>query len=163
MPSRSISSIVRLRIQNYLTPRVLAVWGVLTFLIVAYAYIVVMPGYAREGLLGREMVFPLPLALLGLVVGGLVFAAWCRQPLYAVGSMVFLGLAVVPFPQACLGVGCTGVERLHVFFDWSMFGPAVSASFDTGRCAYICPYQVSLLPLVVGYLLVGEMLSPATQ
>ncbi|WP_267644156.1 hypothetical protein [Haloarchaeobius amylolyticus] len=163
MPSRDISATFRSRIQGYLRLRVLAVWSTLTLLIVAYAYISVMPSVARKGILGRELIFPLPLALLGLVVGGLVFASWYRQPLYAVGSMVFLGLAVVPFPQACLGVGCSGVERLHVFFDWSMFGPAVSASFDTGRCAYICPYRVSLLPLGVGYVLIGKMLSPTNQ
>lgn len=162
MASRTISETVRSRIQDYFTLRVLAIWSALTLLVVAYAYISVMPGY-REGVLGRETIFPVPLALFALAVGGIVLARVFHQPLYALGSVVFVGLAVLPFPQACVGVGCLGVSRLHVFLDWSMFGPAVSASFGRGRCAYLCPYRVSLIPLSVGYLLIGELVSSSVE
>lgn len=35
--------------------------------------------------------------------------------------------------------------------------------FDTERCAYICPHTVELIPLIIGYLLVGEAMATTTS
>ncbi|WP_435361545.1 hypothetical protein [Haloarchaeobius sp. DFWS5] len=159
MSSARFLATVRSRLQHYLTPAVVVAWIALTVLVIAYAYIAVMPGFDREGVFKRGILFPLTLGVLGLLAGCLVLAVRFQQPRYAVGSMLLVGLAVLPLPMVCVAPGCSGVERLRVFFDWSLLGPAVSASFDAGRCAYICPYRVPVLPLGAGYALIGATIA----
>ena len=83
------------------------------------------------------------------------------RPVYVLTGVVFVGLGALPLPLVpCIAPGCEGVRGLHVFFDWSpFFGPSVSASFDAGRCAYICPHRVQLLPLTIGYLSLAETIT----
>lgn len=160
MARQSVSETPRERVQRYRSRRVLAAWTLLTVAIATYVYtsvtwFTVLPAHIGP-VLGITLT-PLSLgALLGLLGwGGL--AAWSRRPLYASGIAVFAGIAALSIDFGCAAVGCVGTERLHVFLDWTLLGPAISAAYDAGQCAYICPHSVELLPLLVGYVLLAEL------
>lgn len=98
---------------------------------------------------------------MAVAIGGVALAIWASRPLYALDGAVFIGVAALSVYLGCPGVACSGDKQLHVFLDWTLLGPAISASYDAGRCAYICPHTVELVPLAIGYLLVGETIVEA--
>lgn len=99
--------------------------------------------------------------VVAIVLGGIALSLWSRRPVYAVGGAVLIGFAALPITASlgCPAVACTGVKQLHVFFEWTLLGPSISTSFDAGRCAYICPHRVELIPLTIGYLSIGEAIN----
>ncbi|WP_338730112.1 hypothetical protein [Haladaptatus sp. DJG-WS-42] len=152
-------------LRRYWTSRGLAVWLAVTFLVVGYVYQSVLDVIsARILLFGFLRVTPLLLGVVLTLVGGVVFAVWSDRPRYAVGGVALVGLAALPVTQqlGCPGVGCSGVEHFQIFLDWTLLGPAVSAGFGAGRCVYICPHTVHLLPLILGYLLIAEAVTNTT-
>ena len=136
--------------------RVWAVWVALTIGIAGYVYSVVMQIRPTGSLLGFVPLTPVIYGGAGIVIGGVSLALWSRRPLYALSGAVFLGIAALSVTGLCLPFACPGTKQFHLFLEWTVLGPAVSASFDAGRCAYICPHTVELIPLVIGYLLVGK-------
>jgi hypothetical protein len=129
----------------------------LTVGIAGYVYSVVMQLLPVGPLLfGFLLLTPLVYGGTGIVIGGVSLALWSRCPLYALSGAVFTGVAVLSVAFGCPAVACPGSKQFHLFFEWTVLGPAVSASFDAGRCAYICPHTVELIPLIIGYLLVGK-------
>lgn len=156
----------RSRFRRYRSRDILIVWLLLTVVIAGYVYTSVMYFDAltpRIGPMFGITVTPLSLGLFGMIAGGTALAAWSRRPWHALGAAIFVGVAALSVNFGCPAVGCEGVEQFRAFFQWTILGPSVSASTDAGRCAYICPHSVELVPLVIGYLLVGEALSSVDQ
>ena len=160
MSSTDTASQVRERVRRYLSLRVLVLWCALTAFIPAFVYVSVVPWYGRHGVFGTETVFPFLAGLIVFTTGAIVLTAWSDRKGSALASMSLIGLAALPLPiLACIAPGCSGVKELHVFYDWSVFGPAISASFDADRCAYICPHRVQLVPLFAGYILLADVVT----
>lgn len=155
-----IADVIREHTRRYRSRRVLAIWAVLTGLVAGYVYGVVghgLPfGHLRFGFLHLT---PFVYGVVAVSLGGLILAVWARHPLYALCGVLSVGIAALSVSLGCPAVGCTGVEQFHVFFEWTLLGPTISASNDAGRCAYICPHTVELVPLTIGYLLIGESLT----
>lgn len=78
--------------------------------------------------------------------------------MFAFASVCLIGIAVLSVDLGCAGVPCDGVERVRVFFEWTFLGPTISVSEASDRCAYICPHTDELLPLLLGYLRLGDTL-----
>ncbi|MFB6235537.1 MAG: hypothetical protein ABEH81_06705 [Halopenitus sp.] len=147
---------IETKLQRYWTRRVLLVWLVLTILIVGYVYVQVKNVLPVVMLFGG---FPLNEFVLGAVavaIGGVALAIWASRPLYALGGAFFIGVAALSVYLGCPGVACSGDKQLHVFFEWTLLGPTISANYDAGSCVCNCPHTVELAPLLLGYLLVGE-------
>lgn len=157
MHSQRILAGGRGRLRRYRSRRVLTVWAALTAGVTGYVSLAVLYwGPLTPPLLGFLVVTPLVYGLAGVLVGGIALAASSRRPGLAFGASVLVGIAALSVTFGCPAVACEGVRRLRVFAEWTLLGPAVSASTDPGSCAHVCPHTVELLPLVAGYLLVGE-------
>jgi hypothetical protein len=161
MSSTDTASQVRERVRRYLSLRVLVLWSALTLLVVVFAYVAVAPGLNQVGATGLALVCLFFIGLFRLSAGDRVQAVLSGKWEHALLGVVFFGLAALPVPfTACLGAGCSGVEALHVFYDWSpLFGPSVAASFAADPCAYRCPHRVQLVPLAAGYVLLAEIVT----
>ncbi|WP_256297513.1 hypothetical protein [Haloarchaeobius salinus] len=161
MSSTDTVSRIRERARRYLSFRVLVLWGALTVLVVGSASVAVHPAFSHVGAAGFALLFLFLVGVLRLVVGARVQAVLSEQWRSALLGAVCFGVAALPIPlTACLGAGCSGVEELHVFYDWSpFFGPSVAASFAADPCAYYCPHRVQLVPLLAGYLLLAETIT----
>ncbi|MFC4407593.1 hypothetical protein [Haloarchaeobius iranensis] len=161
MSSIGVPSRVRSRARRYLSFRVLVLWGALTVLVVGSATAAVHPAFSHVGAAGFALVFLFLVGILGLAVGDRMQAVLSEKWRSALLGAVSFGVAALPIPlTTCLGAGCSGVEALHVFYDWSpVFGPAVAASFAAEPCAHNCPHRVQLLPLLAGYLFLAETIT----
>ena len=140
-------SALETRIRRLVSLRVLAVLVVVTLLSGGYIYGEVVPG------VGPTIPFIYEVAIISL--GGIALALWSRQPVIALVGAAFFGIAVLQKPS-CILQGCTGEQHLHVFFDWTVLGPSVKASYAAESCKDICPHTIELIPLVIGYLLIGD-------
>jgi hypothetical protein len=129
---------------------VLAVLVVVTILSGGYVYGEVVPG------VGPTLPFIYDVAIISL--GGIMLALWSRQPVTALVGVAFFGIAVVKWP-GCVPLGCSGVKQLHVFFDWTVLGPSMKASYAAESCNDICTHTVEIIPLVIGYLLIGDSIA----
>ncbi|MFB6234806.1 MAG: hypothetical protein ABEH81_00140 [Halopenitus sp.] len=162
MALRDVLSTDEAGFRRYQSRRVLTGWLVLSLVIVGYVY-----GAVTNLLLpGTPMLwgFPFNAFVLGAVAiggGGAALAFWSGRPLYAIGGAFFVGVSALSVDLGCPGVACLGEKQLHVFFEWTLLGPTISANFDAGDCVYSCPHTVELVPLLLGYLLVGETIIQA--
>lgn len=161
MSSTDAVDTLRRRIRRYLSLRVLVLWSALTVLVVVFAYVAVAPEFNHVGATGLALLCLFLIGLFRLGVGDSVETVLSEKREYALLGVVFFGLAALPIPlTACLGAGCSGVEELHVFYDWSpLFGPSVAASVAADPCAHNCPHRVQLVPLLMGYLFLAETIT----
>lgn len=162
MTLQSFKAIVSDRLRRYWSRKVLTAWLLLTVLLSVYVYASVMfsefPGHGAGPVFGLT-VTPLSLGVLGVLFGWVALTAWFRRPFYVLGIAFFIGIASLSVNLGCAAVGCIGPARFHVFADWTLLGPAISAAHGTGRCIYICPHSVELIPLLLGYLLLAELIT----
>ena len=143
-------SALETRLRRLVSLRVLAVLIVVTILSGRYVYGEVVSG------VGPTIPFIYEVAIISL--GGIVLALWSGQPVTALVGTAFFGIAVVKWP-GCVPLGCSGVKQLHVFFDWTVLGPSMKASYAVESCKHVCTHTVEVIPLVIGYLLIGDSIA----
>ncbi|MFD1646136.1 hypothetical protein [Haloarchaeobius litoreus] len=157
MTSTPIPSQIRERVRRYLSLRVLVLWSALTVLVVVFAYVAVAPRFNHVGAMGLALLCLFLIGLFRLNVGERVETMLSEKWEVSLLGVVFFGVAALPIPlRACFGASCSGTRELHVFYDWSLFGPAIAVSFAADLCAHLCPHRVQLLPLTIGYLFLAE-------
>lgn len=148
-------------VDRYRSRRVLWTWLGLAVVLGLYVYLsVASPNLLslRAGPVLGWTITPVSVGSLGVVVGGGVLAYRSGRLLASFGASVLIGIAALSVALGCPGEMCEGVERLRVFFQWTALGPTISASTAPGECAYSCPHTVELLPLFLGYILLGDAL-----
>jgi len=93
-----------------------------------------------------------------LLAGGLL-ALWTRRPVPAVLALAgaaLVAVAVVDGSSGCLLRPCPDVApQFHVFFEWTGIGPTVTTAYGSAGCLQNCPHHVYLVPLALGYALLG--------
>lgn len=138
----------------------------LTVVLVAYVYVSVAHWNLLSLRVGPVLgwtITPVSVGGLGVVVGGGMLAFWSGRLLASFAASVLIGIAALSVALGCPGEMCEGVERFRVFFQWTVLGPTISASTAPGECAYNCPHTVELLPLLLGYLLLGDTVHPGPR
>lgn len=143
-------SALETRLRRLFSLRVLAVLVVATILSGRYVYGEVVPA------VGPTIPSIYEVAIISL--GGIGLALWSRQPVTALVGVAFFGIAVIKW-TGCVPLGCSGVRQLHIFIDWTVLGPSMKASYAVESCKHVCTHTVELIPLVIGYLLIGDSIA----
>lgn len=141
----------------------LATWSALTVFVAGMVLLAVLPELPVAG------ISPSPVAvvlLAGFVLGGGYLGWRSARPALVVAGLVLTGWASVNLLTVCPGSACVlpdGYQHWrHVrgSLQWGVLGPELAVTAEPVACGDPCPYVVELLPLGLGYLLVGAGIQP---
>lgn len=135
---------------------VLAVWGVVTGIIVTMVLNNVLPWViTRSSTAFVAYHYAIGPGLL-ILVGVYVERHSNRPWVVAIGT-VFLLWAAMSLALGCPGIGCSKPEdyeywrNIKLAVDIGIGGPRLLISTETGTCAFQCPHKIQLIPLAIGY------------
>ena len=137
---------------------VLVTWSVLTGFVVALVLLAVLPEIPLVSLSPSPVVVVL---LGGFILGGLYLTWRSARPVLVLIGLLFVVWASMNLSTACPAVGCVLPEgyqhwrHIRGFLQWGIFGPELAVTARPVTCGSPCPYVVRLLPLGLGYLLIG--------